>query len=83
MASNNIHSTIHRHFFFFSNLEAVDCVVGRGDQMEGSQTIRGRGRSRKIIRETIRKDLKINELDRNMVFDRTLWHNLIYVADPT
>jgi len=33
--------------------------------------------------ETIRKDLEINELDPNMVYDRTLWHNLIHVADPT
>jgi hypothetical protein len=28
---------------------------------------------RKIIRETIKKDLMINELYKNMVFDRTLW----------
>jgi len=35
------------------------------------------------IRETIRKDLEVNELDPNMVYDRTLWHNLIHVADPT
>jgi len=35
------------------------------------------------IRETIRKDLEVNELDPNMVYDITLWRNLIYVADPT
>jgi len=49
-----------------------DFVVRRVDQMEESQTSRGRGRPRKIIIETIRKDLEINELDQNMVYDRTL-----------
>jgi len=28
----------------------------------------------------IREDLEINELDSNMVYDRTLWPNLIHVA---
>jgi len=51
--------------------------------MEGSQIIRGIGRRRRTKRETIQKDLKINELDRNMVFDRTLWRRLIHIADPT
>ena len=39
----------------------VDSVVRRVDQTEGSQITRGRGRPRKTIRETIRKDLEINE----------------------
>jgi len=47
--------------------------------MEDSQITRDSGRPRK----TIKKDLEINELDRNMVYDRTLWHNLIHVADLT
>ena len=34
------------------------------------------------LRETIRKDLEINELEKDMVFDRTLWRCLIHVADP-
>jgi len=37
--------------------------------MEGSQITRGRGRPWKTIRETIKKSLEINELDRNMVHD--------------
>jgi len=28
-------------------------------------------------------DFKVNELNQNMVSDRTLWYNLIYVSDPT
>jgi len=41
-----------------------------------------RGRLRKAITETIEKDIQINALDRNMVYARTLWRNLIHVADP-
>jgi len=36
--------------------------------MMDSHITRGRGRPRKTIRETIKKDLKINELDRNVVY---------------
>ena len=53
------------------------------DQMEESQVKRGRGRTRKTIRETIRMDLEVNELDPNLVYDRTLWRHWIHVADPT
>jgi len=59
----------------------VDSV--RVNQMEGSQIDRGRGRRRKTIRETIEKDLEINSLDSNIVFDGTLWLRLIHVANPT
>ncbi|KAL5135333.1 hypothetical protein HKD37_03G008264 [Glycine soja] len=61
----------------------VDSVVRRVDQMERMQTIRGRGRPKKTIREVIKKDLELNDLDRSMVLDRTLWRKLIHVADPT
>jgi hypothetical protein len=42
-----------------------------------------RGRPKKTIAETIKKDLEINELEKDMVFDRPLWRRLIHVADPT
>ncbi|KAL5187393.1 Craniofacial development protein 2 [Glycine soja] len=61
----------------------VDSVVRRVDQMERRQTIRGRRRPKKTIREVIKKDLELNDLDRSMVLDRTLWRKLIHVADPT
>jgi len=51
--------------------------------MEGSQITRGRGRPRKNIREAIKKDLEMNELEKDMVFDRTLQRRLIHVAEPT
>jgi len=59
----------------------VDVVLKKIDKMKESQIIRGRGRPRKTIRETIRKDLEI--LDPNLVYDRTLWRHLIHVTDLT
>lgn len=40
--------------------------------MERSQTTRGRGRPRKIIKEVIKKDLEFTNLDKIMVLNRTL-----------
>ena len=54
-------------WFGYVERRHVDYVVRRVDQMKGSQITRGRWRSRKSIRETIKKDLEINELDINMV----------------
>jgi len=51
--------------------------------MEESQIRRGSGRPRKTIRDTVSKDLEVSELNPNMVSDRTLWRNLIHIADPT
>lgn len=50
----------------------VDFVIRKVDPVERSQTIRGRGRLRKIIREIIKKDFEIDDLDRSMVLDRRL-----------
>ena len=53
--------------------------------MGGSSIGRGRGRGRrrprKTICETIRRDLNVNGLNINMIFDRILWHRLIHVAN--
>lgn len=43
--------------------------------------VRGRGRSRKTLRETINKDLKINEFERTMLLDKMLCLLFIYVVD--
>jgi hypothetical protein len=42
--------------------------------MDSSQITRGRGRPRKTTRETIKKDLEISELDRNMVLPPSRFH---------
>ena len=47
----------------------VNSVVRRVNQIEGSQTTRGRGRPRKTIKETIKNDIEINELERNMLHE--------------
>lgn len=74
-------------WFRYVEKKPADFVVRKVDQMERRQTIRERGRPRKTIRETIKKDLhldlEINDLDRNMVLDGTLWQKLIHIADPT
>jgi hypothetical protein len=51
--------------------------------MQDSLIARGRGRHRKTIRGTIREGLEINELDSNMVYDKTLRCNFIHVTNPT
>jgi len=60
----------------------VDAVVRNVDQIEESRVKRGRGKPRKTIRETIKNDFEVNELNLNLVYDKTLWRNLIHVADP-
>jgi len=74
---------IRLRWFGHVERKLVDTVVRRIDQMEGSQVIRGRGRPRKSTRETMWKDLEINELEKDMIFVRTLWRRLIHVANPT
>ena len=62
-----VEKLVENRLRWFGHVERrpVDAVVRRVDQMEESQV--KRGRPRKTIRETIRKDLEVNELDPNMV----------------
>ncbi|KAH1255661.1 Retrovirus-related Pol polyprotein from type-2 retrotransposable element R2DM [Glycine max] len=80
-----VEKMVENRLRWFGHVERrpIDSVVRRVDQMERRQTIRGRGRPKKTIREVIKKDLEINGLDRSMILDRTLWQKLIHVADPT
>ena len=57
--------------------------LSRVDQLEDSPIAGGRGRPRKIIWKTIKRDLEFNSLNVNMIYDRILWHRLIYIASPT
>ena len=47
----------------------VNSIIRRVDQVKSSQITRGR--PRKTIRKTIKKYLEINDLDRNMLYDKT------------
>ncbi|KAH1220391.1 LINE-1 retrotransposable element ORF2 protein [Glycine max] len=80
-----VEKMVENRLRWFGHVERrpADSVVRRVDQMERRQTIRDRGRPKKTIREVIKKDLELNDLDRSMVLDRTLWRKLIHVADPT
>jgi hypothetical protein len=64
---------------FFTNyrkgLDRIELDFGHAFPMDGNHKL-----TRRHLK--IRKDLEIKELDRNMVYDRTLWRNLIHVADP-
>jgi len=74
---------ISDEWFGHAKRRHVNYVIRRIYQMKDSQITRERGRTRKTIRKTIKRDLEINDLDRNMVYDRTLRRNLIHVANPT
>jgi len=65
---------VENRLIWFEHVERrlVDAVVTRVDQMEESQVKKGRGRPRKTIRISIRKDLEVNEMDPNLVYNRTL-----------
>ncbi|KAL5165629.1 ADP-ribosylation factor 2 [Glycine soja] len=64
-----VEKMVENRLRWFGHVERrpVDSVVRRVDQMERRQTIRGRGRPKKTIREVIKKDLEINGLDRSLM----------------
>ncbi|RZB42710.1 26S proteasome regulatory subunit 6A-like [Glycine soja] len=63
-----VEKMVENRLRWFGHVERrpVDSVVRRVDQMERRQPIRGRGRPKKTIREVIKKDLELNDLDRSM-----------------
>ena len=69
-----VEKLVENRLRWFEHVERrpVDAVVRRVDQIEESQVKRGRGRPKKTIKETIRKDLEVNELDPNLIYDKTL-----------
>lgn len=76
---------VETRLWWFGHIERrlVNFVVSITDKMEGSQVTRGSGKLRKTIREAIRKNLEINELEKDIVFDKRLWRHLIHVTDST
>lgn len=50
----------------------IDFAVKIVDQMKSIPIARGRGKPRRVIGETIKKDLEVNSLDKYMISDRTL-----------
>jgi hypothetical protein len=66
-----VEKLVENRLRWFGHVERrlVAAVVRRVDQMKESQVKRGRGRPMKTIKETIRKNLEVNELDPSMVYD--------------
>ncbi|KAF1893453.1 hypothetical protein Lal_00001931 [Lupinus albus] len=61
----------------------LEVLVRRVNQIKAIPIPRGRGRLRKTIGKVIKKDLEINILSMNMIYNRVLWYRLIHVTDPT
>jgi hypothetical protein len=61
----------------------LEAPVRRVDQMADSPRVRGRGRPRKTIGETIKRNLELNSLHEGMVSNRVQWRRMIHVANPT
>ncbi|KAL5138398.1 Craniofacial development protein 2 [Glycine soja] len=69
-----VEKMVENRLRWFGHVERrpVDSVVRRVDQMERRQTIRGRGRPKKTIREVIKKDLELN--DRTLMIWIEVWY---------
>ncbi|RXH85648.1 hypothetical protein DVH24_009469 [Malus domestica] len=61
----------------------TDAPVRRCDYRTEVQGRRGRGRPRKTLEETLRKDLEYLDLMEDMTHNRVQWHSRIHIADPT
>jgi len=59
-----------------------DAPVRRVDQTDWSPVKRSRGRPKKTLNEVIERDLRVNNLSKDLVFDRAQWRRMIHVVDP-
>ena len=62
----------HHRCFEHAWKRPLKAPVRRLDQIEDSPITRGRGRPRKIIGETIKRDLYVNCLNVNIIYDDTI-----------
>ncbi|KAM1221218.1 hypothetical protein TB2_008820 [Malus domestica] len=61
----------------------TDAPVRRCDHGTEVHGRRGRGRPRKTLEETLRKDLEYLDLTEDMTQNRAQWRSRIHIADPT
>ncbi|KAM1006091.1 hypothetical protein ACFX2I_002875 [Malus domestica] len=61
----------------------TDALVRRCDYGTKIQGRRGRGRPRKTLEETLRKDLEYLDLTEDLTQNRAQWRSRIHIADPT
>ena len=60
-----------------------DALVRRVDEMEQVVRKRGRGRSKKTLKETLKFDMQCMSLNEDMTKDRNIWKSRIHIADFT
>ncbi|RXH92697.1 hypothetical protein DVH24_033593 [Malus domestica] len=61
----------------------TNALVRRCDYKTEVQGRRGKGRLRKTLEETLRKDLEYLDRTEDMTQNRAQWHYRIHIADPT
>lgn len=61
----------------------LEAPVGIVNPIENSTIIRSKERPRKAPIDTIKKDLHLNGLFKNLVYDKTQWQHSIHVANRT
>ncbi|KAM1471250.1 hypothetical protein ACFXTO_042189 [Malus domestica] len=61
----------------------TDAPVRRCDYGTEVRGRRGRGRPRKTLEKTLRKDLEYLDLTEDMTQNRAQWRSRIHIADPT
>ena len=74
LSLSSIFRTPANRLRWFEQIErrSLDYVIRTVDQMERSEIDRDRERSRKIIKEVIKKDLEFNNLDKIILMDRNI-----------
>ena len=60
-----------------------DASMRRVDEMKQLVKKRGRGRPKKILKETLKFDMRCMGLNEDMTKDKNTWKSRIYVANPT
>ncbi|CAN6543625.1 unnamed protein product [Malus baccata var. baccata] len=77
--------TIKNRLRWFGHVQRrpTDAPVRRCDYRTEVQGRRGRGRPRKTLEETLRKDFEYLDLTDDMTQNRAQWRSRIHIADPT
>ena len=64
------------------NRRPTDAPFRRCDYETEAQGKRGRGRPRKTLKETTRKDMDYLELTKDLAQNRVQWYSMIHIANP-
>ncbi|KAM2694147.1 hypothetical protein EV2_008244 [Malus domestica] len=70
-------------WFGYVQRRPTDAPIRRCDYGTEVQGRRGRGRPKKTLEETLRKDLEYLDLTKDMTQDRAQWRSKIHIVDPT